>query len=85
MSCQLQGTELKMNRNYRIILPLVVFAFVQLINGQFPSQACIDATTALATNISCTSADAASVLCRMGTCRDLFNVIINNCDAAVSL
>ena len=82
-----------MNRNYRIILPpLVVFAFVQLINGQFPSQACIDATTALATNTSCasdfqsaTETDAASILCRMGTCRDLFNVIINNCDAAVSL
>ena len=72
----------------RIILPLVAVAFVQLVNGQLPTQACTDATTALATNAGCAAAFAtatdASTLC-MGTCRDLFNDIISNCDASVSL
>ena len=72
----------------RIILPLVAVAFVQLVNGQVPSQACVDATTALGTNAACTAAFGAgtdvTVLC-MGTCRDLFNAIIDNCGAAVSL
>ena len=72
----------------RIILSFVVLVFVQLVNGQVPTQACVDATTALGTNTACTTAFAtatdATVLC-MGTCRDLFDDIINNCGATVSL
>ena len=73
----------------RIVFPLVVLAsIVQLVNGQVPTQACIDAITVLATNAGCVAAFStgtdASAIC-MGTCRDLFNDIISNCDAAVSL
>ena len=71
----------------RIILALVVLAFVQLVKGQLPSQACIDATTALVVVDRCRAAFNTgtdfSTIC-MGSCRTLFNNIINNCDATVS-
>ena len=71
-----------------VILLFGLLALVQLVNGQLPSQACTDATIALGTNTACTTAFAAgtdaNVLC-METCRDLFDDIINNCDAGVSL
>ena len=71
----------------RIILALVVLAFVQLVKGQVPSQACIDATTALGADDTCTAALSSgtdfSAIC-MGSCRILFNNIINSCNATVS-
>ena len=70
----------------RIILALVVLAFVQLVKGQ-PSQACMDATTALGADDTCTAAFTTgtdfSAIC-MGSCRTLFNNIISDCDATVS-
>ena len=71
----------------RIILALVVLAFVQLVKGQLPSQACLDAITALNSDATCTAALSSgtdfSAIC-MGSCRTLFNNIINSCDATVS-
>ena len=71
----------------RIILPLVVLAFVQLVNGQVPTQACTDAIAALGRNTACTAAFGTgtdvTAIC-MGTCRNLFNDIIDNCGDAVS-
>ena len=71
----------------RIILAVVFFLFVQLAKSQLPSQACIDAQTALATNTACTAALGSgtnfSAIC-MGSCRTLFDNIIDNCDNAVS-
>ena len=69
----------------RIVFSLFAFAFVQLVSSQ---DACTTAQTALATNAGCVAAFASatdtSAIC-MGACRDLFNDIISNCDAAVSL
>ena len=68
----------------RIVFSLFIFAFVQLVNSQ---QACLNATAALTANIACNTAFAvgtdASTLC-MGTCRELFNDIIDNCNDSVS-
>ena len=68
----------------RIVFSFFIFAFVQLVNSQ---TACTNATVALAANIGCTATFTtgrdASVLC-IGTCRDLFNDIVDNCAAAVS-
>ena len=72
----------------RIIFPLVVLAFVQLVNGQVSTRACTDAVTALSENTGCTTAIATgtniSTLCT-GTCGDLLYDIINNCDSTVSI
>ena len=68
----------------RIIFSLFAFAFVQLVSSQ---DACLNAQTALATNTGCVAAFATatdtSAIC-MGACRDLFDDIIDNCDAGVS-
>ena len=67
-----------------IIFIIIALAFVQLVNGQ---DACVTAQTNLAGNILCVSAFSigtdADTIC-MGTCRDLFDAIISNCDATVS-
>ena len=45
--------------------------------------ACTAATLALQSNTACATATSADDICT-GTCRDLYNDIINNCDATVS-
>ena len=45
--------------------------------------ACTMATTALLSNTACASATDANTICT-GMCRDLYNDIIDNCDATVS-
>ena len=68
----------------RIFFIIIALAFVQLVNGQ---GACITAQTNLAGNTACVSAFSigtdTDTIC-MGTCRDLFDAIISNCDAEVS-
>ena len=70
--------------NRYITFALVALAFIQLVNGQ---TACLDAQTTLTSNTTClTALDAGTdfnVTC-MGSCRTLFDSIINNCDNAVS-
>ena len=71
----------------RIILTLVVLAFVQLVKGQVPSQACLDATTAVNSDATCSAAlfngTDFNAIC-MGSCRTLLDNIITNCDNEVS-
>ena len=68
----------------RMILAFVVLVFVQLVNGQVPTQACADAYAALGRDTTCTTAIASSTdgtaVC-MGFCRTLIDNIINNCGA----
>ena len=45
--------------------------------------ACTAAATALASNTACATATTANDICT-GTCRDLYDDIIDNCDATVS-
>ena len=64
----------------RIIITLFALALVQLVSSQ---TACLDAQTALATDLSCAAATDAATIC-IGTCRDLYADIIDNCNATVS-
>ena len=68
----------------RIIFAILALVFVQLVNGQ---DACSTAQTNLVTNVECTAAFSTGTdvdaIC-MGTCRDLFDAIIAECDATVS-
>ena len=70
----------------RISFAILALVFVQLVNGQ-DSAACTTAQTNLATNTECITAFSTGtdtdVIC-MGTCRDLFDAIIAECDDTVS-
>ena len=69
----------------RVIFVIISLAFVQLVSSQ--SQACTNAISALRRNTASTDAFAAGrgsdVTCT-GTCRNLIDDIISNCDASVS-
>ena len=58
-------------------------AISALCGGGNTGDACTDAATALASNSACATATDANTICT-GTCRDLYNDIIDNCDATVS-
>ena len=68
----------------RINVALFALAFVQLVKCQTP---CLDAQAALSSSVACVTAISVgtdrNTLC-MGTCLDLMNAIINDCDAMVS-
>ena len=64
----------------RIIIAIFALVFVQLVSSQ--TLACQQAQTALFTDATCSSTDAATVC--MGTCRTLYDNVISNCDNAVS-
>ena len=54
-----------------------------LCDGGTTGDACLDAQSALASSTACASATTANDICT-GTCRDLYDDIIDNCDATVS-
>ena len=58
-------------------------AISALCDGGTTGDACTDAATALASNTACATATTANDICT-GTCRDLYDDIIDNCDATVS-
>ena len=68
----------------RIVFALVALSFVQLVNSQM---ACSDAQTALNRATTCLAAFSAGtdsdVIC-IGSCRTIFDNIINSCDSTVS-
>ena len=68
----------------QFVFAILAFGFVQLANTQ---TACLDAHTTLLTDATCVAAFSAgtdaSTIC-VGSCRNLFDNIICNCDAAVS-
>ena len=69
----------------RISFAILTLVFVQLVNGQ--SDDCQLAIMNLEANYACSAAfdtgtDVDAI--RMGTCRDVFDAIINECDEAVS-
>ena len=66
--------------NQIIITLFSALAFVQLVSSQTP---CLDAQTALSSDLTCVSATDAATIC-LGGCRSLFDDIINNCDTTVS-
>ena len=65
----------------RIIISFLALAFLQLVSSQ---TACLDAQTALSSDLTCVSASDAATVC-MGQCRTLYDNIISSCDNAVSL
>ena len=67
----------------RIIIAVFTLIFVQLVKSE--TQACIDAITVRAGNDICTGVNGTdpNILC-MGTCRNLIDNIIDNCDNEVS-
>ena len=54
-----------------------------LCGGGTNSGACIAAADALAENNACATATDAAIICT-GTCRDLYDDVIDNCNATVS-
>ena len=69
--------------NYCFIQTVAPYSFMISVLCGGKRDACTTAVTALTSNTACATATTASEI-YTGTCRDLYDAIIDNCDATVS-